>query len=326
MRTTSFRCTTGLARTSSSGAVRRVVAAVVEPDVDDDAPDARLPRQREETLRDVVRSVPWSAGSRGRRPCRPPASSATGRSSRSRSQTGSCVRRQRRRRAAERGRHLAGLDRLERGLGAVCERERRPCRLGHDPEASEDLRGGRGTPAGASGSPTRCRAARAAAPARRPRRSACRRSRSRAVPSGPRRRRSEPTTWTAVGEVVEPQRVDVQHRGRAGRRGTPRCGRRARRGARPGASPRRRARPCSARAPRRRASPPRPGTSRAATSWKRSGCCDLHRLGELAQLALERGRRPRLVAAGAACEKKGEHDDRERILSESTRRSPTCQV
>ena len=36
---------------------------------------------------------------------------------------------------------------------------------------------------------------------------------------------------------------------------------------------------------------------------------DFHRLGELAQFALERGRRPRLVAAGTACEKKGEHDD-----------------
>jgi len=36
---------------------------------------------------------------------------------------------------------------------------------------------------------------------------------------------------------------------------------------------------------------------------------DLHRLGELAQLSLQRGRRSPVVAAGAASEKESEHND-----------------
>ena len=194
VRRTSLRCRSrACASTSSSGPYVVLLPPWFSRTSTMTRRTRRLARERDEPLGDVVRSVPSSAGSRGRRPCRPPASSATGRSSRLAEPDRVADRRQRRRRSAERRRDLARVDRLERRLAAVRERERGRVAL-DDPEAAQHLGGRRGTPAGASGSPTRCRAARAAAPARRPRRSACRRSRSRVCPvrsSAP----SEPTTW-----------------------------------------------------------------------------------------------------------------------------------
>ena len=181
-----------------------------------------------------------------------------------------------------------------------------PCRLRRSRVLAGPPRW-RGTPAAASGSPTRCRAARAAAPARRPRRSACRRSRSRAVPSGP------------------PARASRRRRGRrrsrraaAGRRADPRAcwsnGYTAVWPSRAPGSAARRITPTTSSSllssgaafdELRRLGPER----RARHVVEEVGMGDLHRLGELAELALERRRRPRVVAAGAACEKKGEHDD-----------------
>ena len=224
---------------------------------------------------------------------------------RSRSQTGSSLRRQRCRCSAERGRDLARVDRLERGLGAVRERERGrvPC---DDPETSEDLRGGevlRQEPAEA-----RLVVVRHERPHQlddlvdRPVADRGHASPRQVLGS------ERADDVEAVGEVVEPQRVDVQparvlvervHRrvavARAGERGQAHHPDDELVPAQPG----RRVRQL------RRLGP----EGRARHVVEEVGVGDLHRLGELAQLALERGRRPRVVAAGAACEKKGEHDD-----------------
>ena len=109
----------------------------------------------------------------------------------------------------------------------------------------------------------------------------------------------------AVGEVVEPERVDVQAACVLVERSTPRCGRRARPGARPGASrPTTSSSLLSSGAASASSSPPRPGTSRADIV-EEVGMADFHRLGELAELALERGRRPRVVGCRRSLREEG---------------------
>ncbi len=115
-----------------------VVAAVVEADVDDDTPHGRLPREREETLGEVVgviRRQPVAevddlAVLQRRQPLRVVDAAQPDRV---------VLGLQRRGRSAERRRDLARVDRLERRLAAVGERERRVAL--DDPEAAQHLGG-----------------------------------------------------------------------------------------------------------------------------------------------------------------------------------------